>query len=97
MSRSGCIYILTGILPIEAQIHLKALVFFNNVCHQDESDILLVMRVTALLFVFDTFLIVLMVSTMVLIIPCHIVGLVKHKFYIYAEVILGQGHWYPVN
>jgi len=34
------IYILTGILPIEAQIHLKALiVFFNNVCHQDESSI----------------------------------------------------------
>ena len=27
------VYILTGILPIEAQIHLKALVFFNNVCH----------------------------------------------------------------
>ena len=33
------IYILTGILPIEAQIHLKALVFFNNVCHQEESSI----------------------------------------------------------
>jgi hypothetical protein len=33
------VYILTGILPIEAQIHLKALVFFNNVCHQDESSI----------------------------------------------------------
>jgi hypothetical protein len=25
------VYILTGILPIEAQIHLKALVFYNNV------------------------------------------------------------------
>jgi hypothetical protein len=33
------VYILTGILPIEAQIHLKALVFYNNVCHQDESSI----------------------------------------------------------
>ena len=30
------VYILTGILPIEAQIHLKALVFL---CHQDESSI----------------------------------------------------------
>ena len=28
------VYILTGILPIEAQIHIKALTFFNNVCHQ---------------------------------------------------------------
>ena len=31
--------ILTGILPIEAQIHLKALVFFNNVYHQDQGFI----------------------------------------------------------
>ena len=31
---SGPVYILTGILPIEAQIHIKALTFFNNVCHQ---------------------------------------------------------------
>ena len=30
------IYILTGIIPIEAQIHIKALTFFNNVCHQGE-------------------------------------------------------------
>jgi hypothetical protein len=30
------VYILTGILPIEAQIHIKALTFFNNVCHRGE-------------------------------------------------------------
>ena len=30
--------VLTGILPIEAQIHIKALTFFNNVCHQDEKN-----------------------------------------------------------
>ena len=35
---SGPVYILTGILPIEAQIHIKALTFFNNVCHQDEKN-----------------------------------------------------------
>ena len=27
---SGPVYILTGILPIEAQIHIKALTFFNK-------------------------------------------------------------------
>ena len=31
------VYILTRILPIEAQIHIKALTFFNNVCHQGEE------------------------------------------------------------
>ena len=31
------VYILTGILPIEAQIHIKALTFFNNVCRQGEK------------------------------------------------------------
>jgi hypothetical protein len=31
------VYILTGILPIEAQIHIKALTFFNNVCHQGKK------------------------------------------------------------
>ena len=76
-----CIWASIGRIPVSIYI-------------QPDLDILLVMRVTALLFVFDTFLIVLMVSTTVLIIPCHIVGLVKHRFYIYAEVILGQGHWY---
>jgi hypothetical protein len=25
-------------LPIEAQIHIKALTFFNNVCHQGETN-----------------------------------------------------------
>jgi hypothetical protein len=32
------VYILTGILPIETQIHIKALTFFNNVCHQGEKN-----------------------------------------------------------
>ena len=32
------VYILTGNLPIEAQIHIKALTFFNNVCHQGEKN-----------------------------------------------------------
>jgi hypothetical protein len=31
------VYILTGILPIEAQIHIKAPTFFNKVCHQGEK------------------------------------------------------------
>jgi hypothetical protein len=31
------VYILTGILPKGAQIHIKALTFFNNVCHQGEK------------------------------------------------------------
>jgi hypothetical protein len=31
------VYILTRILPIEAQIHIKALTFLNNVCHQGEK------------------------------------------------------------
>jgi hypothetical protein len=30
--------ILTEILPIEVQIHIKALTFFNNVCHQGEQN-----------------------------------------------------------
>lgn len=33
------IYILTGLLPIEAQIHVKALTLFGNVCRQDETCI----------------------------------------------------------
>ena len=28
------VYILTGILPIEAQMHIRALGLFNNICHQ---------------------------------------------------------------
>ena len=32
------VYILTGILPKGAQIHIKALTFFNNVCHQGEKN-----------------------------------------------------------
>ena len=34
------VYILTGILPIEAQIHIKTLTFFNNVCHLGEKKTL---------------------------------------------------------
>ena len=33
------IYILSGILPIEAQIHIKVLNFYNNVCNQAETSI----------------------------------------------------------
>ena len=32
------VYILTGILPIEAQIHIRALGLFNNVCRQAEDS-----------------------------------------------------------
>ncbi|CAG2222527.1 unnamed protein product [Mytilus edulis] len=32
------VYILTGILPVEAQIHIKTLTFFNNVYHQSEES-----------------------------------------------------------
>ncbi|VDI25646.1 Hypothetical predicted protein [Mytilus galloprovincialis] len=32
------VYILTGILPVEAQIHIKTLTFFNNICHQSEES-----------------------------------------------------------
>ena len=35
----SAIYILTGLLPIEAQIHIKGLTLFGNVCHQDEACI----------------------------------------------------------
>jgi hypothetical protein len=31
--------ILTGILPIEAQLHIRALGLFNNICNQLESNI----------------------------------------------------------
>ena len=34
------VYILTGILPIEAQIHIKTLTFFNHVCHLGEKKTL---------------------------------------------------------
>ena len=35
----AAVYILTGILPIEAQIHKKTLIFFNNVCRQSDDSI----------------------------------------------------------
>jgi hypothetical protein len=37
-SPDPAVYILTGILPIEAQIHIKTLTLFNNVCHQCEKN-----------------------------------------------------------
>ena len=33
------VYLLTGFLPIELQLHKKALVFFNNICSQNEESI----------------------------------------------------------
>jgi hypothetical protein len=33
------VYILTGVLPIEPQIHIRALSLFNNICHQSESSV----------------------------------------------------------
>ena len=33
------IYILTGILPIEAQLHIRALGLFNNICNQPDDSI----------------------------------------------------------
>ena len=33
------VYILTGVLPIEPQIHIRALSLFNNICHQPESSV----------------------------------------------------------
>ena len=35
----AAVYILTGIIPIEAQIHKKTLIFFNNVCRQSDESI----------------------------------------------------------
>ena len=31
--------ILTGMLPIEAQLHIRALCLFNNICNQLESSV----------------------------------------------------------
>ena len=33
------IYVLSGLIPVEAQCHKKALVLFNNVCHQIENAV----------------------------------------------------------
>lgn len=35
----AAVYVLTGILPVEARIHIKALTFFNNICNQTENSI----------------------------------------------------------
>jgi hypothetical protein len=32
------VYILTGIFPVEAQMHIRALGLFNNICHQAEDS-----------------------------------------------------------
>ena len=33
------VYVLSGCIPVEGQIDLKALTFFNNFCRQDESSL----------------------------------------------------------
>ena len=33
------VHILTGVLPIEPHIHIRALSLFNNICHQSESGV----------------------------------------------------------
>ena len=35
----AAVYILSGLLPVEAQIHKRKLTFFNNVCHQPANSI----------------------------------------------------------
>ena len=31
------VYLLSGTLPVEAQLHIRALNFFNNICNQEEK------------------------------------------------------------
>jgi hypothetical protein len=33
------VYILTGVLPIEPHIHIRALSLLNYICHQSESGV----------------------------------------------------------
>ena len=33
------IYVLTGFLPVEAQVDMKILTFFNNICRQKEDSL----------------------------------------------------------
>ena len=33
------VYILSGLLPVEAQIHIRALGLFNNICNQAENSV----------------------------------------------------------
>ena len=33
------VYILSGLLPVEAQIHIRALGLFNNICNQAEDSV----------------------------------------------------------
>ena len=35
----AAVYTLSGLLPVETQIHKRKLTFFNNVCHQPENSI----------------------------------------------------------
>jgi hypothetical protein len=32
------VYLLSGTLPVEAQLHIRALNFFNNICNQEEKS-----------------------------------------------------------
>ena len=36
---SPAVYILSGLLPVEAQIHIRALGLFNNICNQAEDSV----------------------------------------------------------
>lgn len=38
-SSDAALYVITGILPIEAQLDLKSLTLFNNICRQDPSSL----------------------------------------------------------
>jgi hypothetical protein len=33
------VYLLSGTLPVEAQLHIRALSYFNNICNQEEKSI----------------------------------------------------------
>jgi hypothetical protein len=35
----AAVYVLSGILPVEAQIHIRTLVLFNNICNQADNSI----------------------------------------------------------
>jgi hypothetical protein len=35
----AAVYVLSGILPVEAQIHIRTLVLFNNICNQADNNI----------------------------------------------------------
>jgi hypothetical protein len=35
----AAVYVLSRILPVEAQIHMRTLVLFNNICNQADNSI----------------------------------------------------------